>query len=125
MGRDVIDDEHLSERHRQMHEPLQINRLRALKFSHQSDQPEKKKHQRHAQPDTHHDHRLRGAQSQGRAEQAAEKGHSAQHHRAHRDDGCEHRAEAAGALPLIAREPPAQPEYGLELLPVQSRLQPA
>src|SRR5213075_2703315 len=108
-----------------MHESLKVNRLRTLKVWEQSDQPEKKEHRSHTEPDPHYDLRLHVAQAQRRAEQAADERRSAEHHRAHGNNHGHHRAESAGALPLIAREPPAQPENGLELFPVQSSLQPA
>ena len=55
MRREVIDDEHLAERDRQMHEPLEVNRLGALQFGEQADHPEKRKRDREAKPDPHDD----------------------------------------------------------------------
>ena len=123
---EVIDDEHLAQRNRQVHEPLQIYGLGALQFGEQADHPEEKKHGGDAEPDPHDDQRRCLGQAEGRAEQGAHEAQPAHHECAQSGEHSDDRAQTAAARPLIAREPPAQPEDGLELLPfIFSTLQPA
>ena len=118
MRYEVIDDEHLAQRNRQVHEPLQIYGLGALQFGEQADQPEEKKRGGDAEPDPHDDQRRCLGQAEGRAEQGAHEAQPAHHECAQSGEHGDDRAQPAAARPLIAREPPAQPEDGLELAPI-------
>src|ERR1017187_10700733 len=117
MRHEVIDREHLAERDRQVHQPLQINHLGTLQFGHQPDHPEKKKEQRDRQPDQHDDQRRLVRQAEESAEQPADEARRAHAERAYADYDCEDRAENAAAVTgLVAHQPPAQPQNGFELV---------
>ncbi len=119
MGYEVIDHEQLAQDGGQVHQFLQINRLGALEFGQQAGQPNKQEKQRDDQPDQHNDLRLL-VLCKPAAEQAADERTHCQH--AGDKDGHDgnHRAQAAAAGRLVAHQPPAQPENGLELVPVHS-----